>query len=54
MPVAKSTNADYSEITVQIGQMVTSANFRDDVPMDGRIIARDANEVKRHKNELLP
>jgi len=45
---------DQNVISAQVGQPVTSANFREDVRADGTINSNDVNEVKRHKNTSLP
>ena len=45
---------DQNVISAQVGQPVTSANFREDVRPDGVINSNDVNEVKRHKNTSLP
>jgi hypothetical protein len=48
------TKADQTEVKGQVGQAVTSANFRDDITADGRIKTSDVNVVKQNKGNRLP
>lgn len=48
------TKPDFNQIKPEIGQPVTSANFRNDVIPDGTIARADALDVKAHKGESLP
>jgi hypothetical protein len=45
---------DQSLVQGQIGQPVTSANFREDLTADGRINSKDLNEVKANKGHSIP
>lgn len=45
---------DKAEIQGQLGQPVTSANFRDDITADGRINNTDVKTVKMNKGNTIP
>jgi hypothetical protein len=45
---------DQTEVEGQINQLVTSANFRDDLNVDGRIKNSDVQIVKTNKNHTIP
>jgi hypothetical protein len=46
--------SDQTLVQGQIGQPVTSANFREDLTTDGRINSKDLNEVKTNKGHSIP
>ena len=45
---------DQAEVQDEVGQPVTSANFRDDLNADGRIKNNDVRVVKTNKGHTLP
>jgi hypothetical protein len=45
---------DQTQIKGQLNQAVTSANFRDDVDVNGLIKNADVNQVRAHKGESIP
>jgi len=45
---------DKNWINTQVGQPVSSTNFRDDVNHDGRINSIDVREVKFHLRQSIP
>jgi len=46
--------SDQTLVQGQIGQPVTSANFREDITTDGRINSKDVNGVKANKGHSIP
>ncbi|MBA3961342.1 MAG: hypothetical protein H0X40_05505 [Chthoniobacterales bacterium] len=54
MPVERWLKADNTTIRGQIGQPVTTANFRDDVDANGVIAKGDALQVKTDKGKRFP
>ena len=45
---------DQTEVKGQVNQPVTSANFRDDLNIDGRIKNNDVQIIKTNKNHTIP
>ena len=48
------THPDYTEVSNQVGQPVTSSNFRDDFNLDGKIARTDLRILRQNRGNRLP